>query len=329
LYIDEGAGDWNDTHPWAQAQGNAWDTTGNGGQIPFSNWTSWIDNSTISNSVAYTWGGADTPFDFNNDLNDQRLSIQVYYNNNQPSLVVTAYSNNTPIWTELHPNPNPTWSALNQTTAPEDIWSNYAFGCLNDDQNFPNSYCWLVMGENNYYPYKPSFSSDEYVNSRYQAIDTIYSAGIDCTAFVQRAASYTVNGYFEMNDLADNRMPWGYTWPGLALEGMDGVNNASWPIAMVDSRIGVNDQANLNLLEPGDIISYYRETQNPDGTIYREEHAGIVCKVIYTADRIIDRNLTLIIESSGTHMRVVNERSLQFFMNRGNVYWGIRRFKHN
>jgi hypothetical protein len=82
LFLDEGANDWNNLNPWYQPDSgqpdyNDWGISQadgadvNGGQITLHSFTRYWDNVTIDNAVAYSWGCCDSPFDFNDDMEDQ------------------------------------------------------------------------------------------------------------------------------------------------------------------------------------------------------------------------------------------------------------------
>ena len=209
-----------------------------------NDWTKFNDDTMVTDAVAYTWGGTDDVAAFNSKLRDQQSATTAYF----------AYGQNTTI----APNPNPAnhrdWSHWNNTTAPDADWDNYLFtGNVDND----TTYNQLTIGGIDYSPYRPGFSTYRYVNggtvtnpvggdvNPYDWHHVLYSAGVDCSGFVQRAASYNGNNYvlndfFGTDEWSTNTMG----FPVHARHGTGGIADdaRSWLI---------NDR---NLMVPGDIL---------------------------------------------------------------------------
>jgi len=72
--------DWNGRNPWI---GNAWDTRGDGKQIEIKPWTMYKNaiepyysiGGNVNSAVAYTFGGCDSVYDFNKDMEDQAIAL--------------------------------------------------------------------------------------------------------------------------------------------------------------------------------------------------------------------------------------------------------------
>ena len=232
-------------------------------------WTNYDSNDTVTDAVAYTWGGADTIDTFNTKLQAQRSTITAYYDGGQN--------------TTIAPNPNPSdhraWSPWNVTTAPSNDWDNYIFtGNVDND----TTYNQLTINGNNYTPYRPGFSQYRRANNSYQWQHVLYSAGVDCSGYVQRCASYTNNPY-------QNRRTVGTTqfWVGSFRDGATGqdlwTNNGN----DVHRRLGTSGLLNnshsflindMNLLVPGDII-------------IRSGHVAIVNRIVFNdGERVVAEN---------------------------------------
>jgi hypothetical protein len=249
LYIDErvnhetgaiipGAVDWNNANPLI---GDAWVANGNGGQISINSWTRFddstgagailndgFDNQPAYGAVAYSWGGSDSPENFNADMQDQLSCLR---------------------------QNNPNWAF---TTSPDGLWSGYRFGTPNNDAN--HTYAPISAQLK---PYTPGFRTwREYICGDDQGIYTRYSAGDDCTGFIQRVASYQGNIYL-LNDLAEHRLEWEGTWnPAVDPDYTNTAGGAigttyTWPID------------DWNLAVPGDVC-------------IMTDHATIILKIVYT-----------------------------------------------
>ena len=267
LYIDErinedstpsGDNDWNDLNPWTSAQGNQWDTLGNGEQCELSAWTRWNDGVNIFNTTAYGWGCADSVADFKADLEEQKNALTAYYSDENNE----KYGENNP-----HPSEHRDWSPWNHTYAPGeegiDRWHNYLFGIYNSDHG---TYDALPGFEDQ--PYMPGLSTwkrfDEEDQYNYVPSDVKRSAGVDCVGFVQRCASYDGNPY-EADDI-NERCIWGGGMPARIAFSSD---QYSW---FIDNR---------NLLIPGDVLILPGDPG----------HIAMVLKIVYLANsRIIALN---------------------------------------
>ena len=181
LYIDEGDGnaDWNNRNPWnAPLSDNDWNKDENGNLmtgdsagkqvIDIKPWTRYyqaesaFDNPTriVLGSVGYALGASDSPFRFNLDLNNQQNCLNISVAGG--------------------------WTA---TTAPKGL----------DNQSNWTKYDTQIrtQGITTYYPYTPNYSSKhQWIETgSYDWADAQKSAGVDCSAFLQRAVSYPSNRY--------------------------------------------------------------------------------------------------------------------------------------
>lgn len=156
-----------------------------------NDWTSFFNNSTVTDSVAYAWGGTDNVDEFNWKMDCQLNTIWAYYDENNNSV-------------QILPNPNPadhkTWVMWNNTTAPDYYWRNYI--APPGDFNKGGAFSKITINNWVYYPYIPGYSTYRYSKSQtdpsvgaYEWQHATYSAGIDCSGFVQRAAGYDMNPY--------------------------------------------------------------------------------------------------------------------------------------
>ncbi|MBN2532876.1 MAG: hypothetical protein JXB88_08295 [Spirochaetales bacterium] len=304
LYVDEGENDWNNVNRWTYAQGNEWDKDWldhdddgvineagpyNGGQIDIAAWTRFddhtgpnaalteLDNGEVYGAVAYSWAGTDNPFDFNADMEDQKLAIRAWY------------SSINPYW-DQNVNPHPEWANYNDTISPDGLWSGYIFGMNGNDDSQPGV---LTFNTPTRYPYTPGYRTKrQFIDEADTAIDTTYSAGLDCTGFIHKSASYQGNTY-TLSNLSDTRVIWGGTAQSQA--GGTIYSDYCWPV--YDQAEGVG---NRNLIIPGDIVSL------PD-----YHHGAIISKIIFNNNtRIIQAINVKLIESAyadGRYM-VVNHQ---------------------
>ena len=323
LYVDEslltdgtdsGLDDWNDLFPWTNAQGNAWDTTGTGSQIDLEAWTVPYDPDSdffnnyldlddnpirkVCNAVPYSWGCMDSPDDMNIDLSQQKLSLNV---------------SNAGGW--------------DFTLAPGDEWRNY------EDE---------LQAENGttYYPFRPVLSSIMNHAGDFYDYNTPYddgpctsrSTGVDCSGFIQRAASYTGNRY-AIKDVRwdgaqeENRLLWGEYDSGVKIpidvlpgHGTESFYDLSWQVYDVTAGTG-----SLDFVIPGDVI-----TMNG--------HIVLVYEIDYrnNESRIPDddtkqnfpRNIYLIEASSpDDNWQVILTRVLNSFLLVG-VTWPVENNRH-
>ncbi|MBN2444720.1 MAG: fibronectin type III domain-containing protein [Spirochaetales bacterium] len=238
LYIDEtknpatgdsipGVVDWNNANPWTRAQGNEWDIDGDGGQITIAPWTRPYDpDSEYHNygirteyaSVAYTALGRDNPFDFNNDLDDQKEAVQFYRN---------------------LPGHNTTFAPTNTD------WLTYVDHTDED----------LNVNTDLYQPYRPVFSSvvlhvnegDQYFDENWnfttgQAAG--FSAGTNCNGLTLQAAAYDGNNYVYGLDAIGDRLVWGANYGGAYPR-----DERVWIMWQEGQERGVD-----NLIVPGDMV---------------------------------------------------------------------------
>jgi hypothetical protein len=214
LYISEGAADWNNLNPWTAAQGNEWDTTGNGGQCVINPWTMYTNPNApyfsnggdVFDAVAYTFGGCDAVRDFNLELVAQADAA------GRPAV------------------------DANRTLASTDP--------VRDDNNYWENYLKTS--------YVPSYSyiRRKQAGAETEA-EQLQSSGVDCGGFLMRVASYQVNGtkaYLvgapndnERDEMGVNRLLRYY--PPIFSDDTT-INNYIWNV----------DLDELNLLIPGDII---------------------------------------------------------------------------
>ena len=323
LYIDEtlnedgtasGNADWNNLNQWNSTD-NEWRGTGNGGQIDIQEWTRYdfTPDVPIYDSVAYSHGCADSPADFNLDMIDQRDTIRAWYTVN-PIQDNSTLTNTLKVW--------------DNTLAPNGVWGisednatiNYRFGI---PVTGSDAYDYIILDTNNddtneeYYPYTPGFSSKKNNDdNNYESVHTCYSAGVDCSSFIQRCSSYLDNQY-DANTIAELRNVWNNSYPSSnrPLEGEGGLLNSSWLIS------------DTNLIVPGDII--YITGLNVDQS--RWWHFGIIDKINNIGiNRQITSNNVFIIEATGYGMKVRKNRTWYSLDNiSGVTLCEIRRLKTN
>jgi len=308
LYIDEEVDDWNDANRW-DSPDNIWNYTGNGGQCAISSWTryNYPANTIVNDAVAYSHACYDSPADFNADLIDQRNAVRGWYSSNNSFWSIDSNNDGQPD----NINPHPEWGVIDgphewdSTLAPDNIWGmtennnliSYRFGTPTG--NAVGTYNAISYNVNNiprtYYPYTPNFTSKKKneTPSGYHSIHTSYSSGIDCVTLIQRSASYTGNRYSDLTDIPESRQTWGQN--AVSLEHVGSVEAACW----------IMKYSERHLLIPGDLVIIYGE--NDDGSEWG--HSTIVNKLVYTNGRnIIEQNVRLI-ESSGSNMKVRNDRT--------------------
>lgn len=175
LYVDEGADDWNDVNRWTAAQGNVWDTVGNGTQCDIQSWTQ-TSGTTRHNTIAYTHYGKDSVADFNSDMLAQRDAMTQIYNANHEQ-----------------------WPNWYNTTAPGNNWNNYI--------DYLNTTIPIGTGAGEYQPFRPLYSTSTGASS-----DAGYSAGTECIGFTQQALSYA-NNIYEHPSITHTQT-WGNASPG-------------------------------------------------------------------------------------------------------------------
>jgi len=250
-----------------------------------SDWTRFTDGATITDSVAYSWGCADSVEDFNLDLEEQRVALSAYYSDGENN---NSYEVNTE---QLGNNPDPTehreWSPWEVTIAPgsgTDRWHNYLKGIYDEATK---TYNYLTINGTRYNPYLPGLSSyKRNVLQNYHDYDAKRSAGTDCSGFIQKCAGYDKNQYLMPN--ISNRITWGGGSEDLIGPGGFAGDTYTWPVE------------NKNLLVIGDIISC-------------SEHVVLVWKIIYdgTSRNTIPENV-YIIEAQALDWAVSNNRKWKF-----------------
>jgi hypothetical protein len=317
LYLDEataengnatGATDWNDANPWID--GNVWNLNYdaliandpdyirqnhvNGGQINIKPWTRYDfnPNTQIHGSVAYSWGGCDSTKDFNDDLTDQCAAVRAWYTANpiagNPDLTNTLQN-----WMNTWA-PNNTWGI-----AEDNNQINYRFGIA-----VAGSFTYDPIPGIEPRPYTPGFASKKYNRDVYEARHACYSAGADCSGFVQRCASYAGTRYDDnngnhadagMNTLPEQRLLWAPVYPAYmtGLLEADGFEAASWEIVN-------NGNGSPNLIVPGDIIII-----SGDGLW----HIGIIDRIQFGNDRQVVEGNVFVIEEAGLNMKAIKTRT--------------------
>jgi hypothetical protein len=222
-----------------------------------SDWTRWNDGATVTDAVAYGWGCADSIADFNADMEEQRAALTAYY----------ADTNNETLGENPAPADHRGWSPWEETIAPgeesADRWFNYLFG---EYVAGTETYDYLTINGTRHNPYIPGLSTwKKFSEENYHDYDTKRTAGVDCSGFIQRCASYAGNRY-ETADVT-SRCIWGGGAPGLI--GVNGFasDDYTWPVG------------NRNLLIPGDVLVL---SGNPG-------HVAMVLRIVYPdGTRIID-----------------------------------------
>ena len=100
-----------------------------------------------------------------------------------------------------------------------------------------------------YYPFRPGFSSKEDEAGNYQDSDTVYTAGVDCSGFVQRSMNYLGTEYnFGSNDyykIGERLM-----WDNDGDYGQNGTYHKMGTSVFTDYSSGIDK----NQLVPGDIL---------------------------------------------------------------------------
>ena len=248
-----------------------------------SDWTRWNDGETVTDAVAYGWGCADSIEDFNLDLGEQLTALTAYY----------AETNDETLGENPDPADHREWAQWDDTIAPgeesDDRWFNYLFGEYDEDTE---TYNYLTINGTRYNPYIPGLSTwkgfDPNQNN-YHDYDVKRSAGVDCSGFVQRCASYAGNQYLPVD--VTTRCIWGGGAPHLI--GVNGFasDDYTW------------DVGNRNLLIPGDVLVFPGNPGHvvmvlrivyPDGTRTIEDMSGNVTVIESTKG---DENVWMVLNS--------------------------------
>ena len=260
LYIDEGVGDWNNKHPWIA--GNEWYVSQadgadvDGGQIDIKSVTRFDINETLNNTVIYSWGDNDSLTQYNSDVAAQAAALG--------QSATTAPGNN---WTN--------YKGIAGSIYREKVWVN---------QGVDNAYRYWkyksiapsIPGLTSFLAFQPydsvyniELEGSEYLKDtvfnnnkgNYHPSQTKFSSGVDCSGFVQSAASYQ-NRIYSLVAASSSKA------------GTTTIDNASTSIT------------NENLVIPGDIL------------MNRGNHVVIVLKVeFFSGTRSIDTQNSYVIEA--------------------------------
>ena len=212
LYVDDGAQDWNNTHPWNDAQNNEWFVSKqlgafiDGGQIPIESATRFTQYSTsqgtftipqavgiIQNTVAYSWGGGSpgvcpmSVADYNQYLSVESGLIEKKRSLDQP------YANLDPNWKSgtttapvnggyPFPNPPQPYKNLVQTV--------FGDAPLVKDGQLYHEY---VPGLTNYAMWEEVGRKDRAhlpIGTIWSKAQNAYSPGVSCDGFASTCANY-------------------------------------------------------------------------------------------------------------------------------------------
>ncbi|GHU84955.1 hypothetical protein FACS189473_3320 [Spirochaetia bacterium] len=231
LYIDEGANDWNDDHPWnAPVAGDAgpvwwasswgrndWNTleTGNqksGGQVTkILPWTRWNDNRTVEKHAAYGWGSWDTVSGFNNELKAQQELIAAARKQEAEAKKKEGAKKEGEV-AEKEGTGKKSIESLawnNDSTAPGGDWNNYVFPARKAGSKPAYSDKALSgeelkkTGQHRYYVNGstvsvPGLSTYWYKQEpdQYEYEQTKWTSGVDCSGLAHRAAVYDGSTYY-------------------------------------------------------------------------------------------------------------------------------------
>jgi hypothetical protein len=223
-------------------------------QLSIRPWTKWDDNASVYGAVAYSNGCADWVEHFNADMDDQLTAIRA---------TIPA-----------HPNtiaPNNNWdSVVLDTDTLGYVFSNEVVNTVH--------YQPRVINNVTYYPYKPGWTNYRmWTSNDYTGEHVIYSAGVDCSGFLERCVSYADNQYQLGERLSGDEIISG-TWQANASG-----ERLTWCISAKDMQyhrhthdeIGTLswEVTNRNLLVPGDIL--FRSHAEGDA------HVVIISKITY------------------------------------------------
>lgn len=386
LYIEE-AYDWNDVHPWND-NGRPWIATndwnaiyngtsrlsdendpdendylpgltqGTGGQVVTFNsftyspvLTEWFGDG----AVAYSYGSADSPFEFNDEMRQQQILLSGYYNSvgdkfkvpranwgddlqnitdiTDPDFTLKHYDTLITDYTEEQ-NEVKSFreftSALKgwgKTTTPTGFWTtnddkyikpSTLFG-LNDTQDYEEVPAGISSLTGNF-PFLPGWGLNYFFsNGRRSGIPNwiiAISAGADCNGFVSRAASYTNNPY-SWADSRNHNIHNKDDW--YTSPSYPLVNDKSYLITDKNNKNDTDEFIGLNKIKPGDIM-YYTGTSS---------HIAIVSSIDVTDVALTVENIHLI-ESSwyGTaSAKVMKRYKLSDYNNNETTIWKIVRLK--
>ncbi|MDA3850349.1 MAG: hypothetical protein PF447_03675 [Spirochaetaceae bacterium] len=266
MYIDEND-DWNDEHPWVE--GNEWnvnmdgevitDINAAGGQvIDLNSFTTFKGQQhavygngyDVRNRVAYDYpklhdgenvtdantNSTDSPFDFNQKMDDQLEAIQ------QGEAIPNVWSREGFTMEEM--------AAHNSTTAPGSEWSNYRMNPVNGSvPPLPS----LGLA---FYQYADRSTLFEDANINVSALNN--PAGVDCLGFVLRSTSYDgAADTYTWDDIFDNEISWdngrvGHTPETREFPRTDAIN--------IVTRLGISQIAGNN-----EVVYFTEEVDSDDG----------------------------------------------------------------
>lgn len=220
LYIDEGAGDWNNVHPWNTEDKNiGWygenewldeNAAIKGGQVEIISCTYWDGNKKIEKSVAYGWGCRDALTKYNNYLKkesdlikkgrDELNQNQNEGNNNSQNINVLQNLTSDPAFNTLIWN-----ESTGSTYAPSDKWENYLFTKRTKETTTDNKAYYkygtstatdtqhkYYIDEHTYIPGLSTYWAYGPETEGYEATQATnhYSIGTDCSGLVESAIDY-------------------------------------------------------------------------------------------------------------------------------------------
>lgn len=268
-----------------------------------NNWTN-KGGDIVADSVAYNNGGCDTVGVFNNKLNQQRDSIQFYYNNNNP------------IWTEANPNLHIDWANHDSTKAPGDNWNNYLshehlieINPVHDTWNELNRYK-SIEGNNTgdypvgNFPYRPVLGDHDATEDKNSA----RFSGLDCIHFIQLAAAehsafggngnlWSVGAHY--NEPSGYEPWWNSTGTPPSPLNAWSIYKTSKSGAELDGTIYSRNIIDIDLIVPGDVI-------------VRDDHIGIVDRITTARGSRTESSFYIIEATWGNnsdHRRVISERT--------------------
>ncbi|MDR1909554.1 MAG: hypothetical protein LBQ35_06530 [Spirochaetaceae bacterium] len=317
LYINEKQNDWNDVHPWnapasaasgsvrpswwAETWGyNEWNQASapvrNGKQLTdIMGWTHWDSKSPAGDlgytSVAYGWGSMDSVADFDREMKGQEQAIETYSQNEADQNAENSLSK----------KPRGTVPGA----APGGEWQNYVFPARRQNTNTGGEkqddadVVWLYPGDisenqiqqnqqHQYYMSNPrpsvpglsthwAFSNPQ--KNRYHDSQSTVTAGIDCSGFVQKSATYPGNAY-ELG-----RVTWRNSTTTIAGESMSReIFGGDWYVTDAKSPIRPESLWFFSLAVPGDIlvsagvhVVLVQDTSpNPEGIVTGRDQVTVI-----------------------------------------------------
>jgi hypothetical protein len=270
LYVDEGDGDWNDSHPWnapsksgekapvwwdASWGYNTWNSGGSagipGGQVTaIAPWTRWNDNATVLGAVAYGWGCWDSVPAFNEELNEQRELIAQGRNREHQNYQSADFERLQ--WTR-------------DSAAPNRSWQNYVFPGrkqVNNTMQYHKALTQTELNENKQHFYFvngsqasiPGLSTywEEQETSQYEYNQILRTSGIDCSGLAHRAALYEGSPYYVAKNSGSK---YGTTTFGDNAEAALLIRDTGWKLEdQTSAAAGERDRDLISRAVPGDIF---------------------------------------------------------------------------